>query len=1042
MRGFGRLNTYHASVAQPRAAIVAPASMSLWFDKDLSSADVATCLWKTGELNCPEIYVVAVYCDITADLDKYIPDNMQKVVRKCLLRQKPIILSIDSNAHSEWWGLETNDRGVMVEEFILTNSLRLENIGKPVTFIGRGTETRIDITLSSEIEIEGWSVNPDTIFSDHLMIEYEIMIKPRPMVMRQPIPEEPEKWIEFRENLPNSWGDQPQAWSRETIDSRAENITTKIKRALAATCKPRPEVNKQKKANFWNEELDALRTQVKRAYKKATKTKTNEDWDCFKAERNSFKNMLRSVKKKTWQEHCEGTIDVKAMAKLTKAINGSENKSVGLLTMKRGNQAANPEESMNGLLDVHFPGSVNELAESDENHSETMEWSLVQEEAKFITKQKVKQAIATFGPQKAAGTDGIKPVILQNLDEETLEELTNVMRACLALGYTPEIWRWSKVIFLPKPGKEDYTAPKSFRPISLTSFMLKAMERVVMWELERVTLKEHPLNPAQHGFRKGSSCESAIMDLVNDIESSTLRGGYALGVFLDIQGAFDNLRPESAIRGMEAKSFPPNVVKWYGQYLVSRKITVDIKGVKMNRSITKGTPQGGVLSPLMWNLAFDSLLELYETGPVRVRGFADDACLVITGKVPWEMQRIMQEAVSKAAEWGDQNGLTFGPAKTVPVIFTRKRKLAGGQPPKLVLKGKEVEYQNSAKYLGVILDTTLSYKEHIREKLGNARRLLMAVKNAVGKLWGPKPWLMKWAYTGMVRPMITYGAIAWGLKANSLTNIKAFKKIQRLAMMGSGPFRQSTPTAGLEVVFDIPPLELHIEAEGIVTLERIKGRNPERWDGIGHGKTRSTIRSWYQAKVDWGLKGVEVEKVNLEMHWDNNFVVDVGNKEGSGQDHEEGAVCCFTDGSKLDNKTGWGYTVRKDDMELAQCYGSLPDSNTVFQAEVEAIKQACDAVQADWGDSVYFYVDSQAALLAVNKYTSKTKQVRETICKLNALGETKTVQLKWIKAHVGTIGNERADELAKCGTYGDPNDQAVPLPSSLYRTLVRGTLRT
>ncbi len=78
--------------------------------------------------------------------------------------------------------------------------------------------------------------------------------------------------------------------------------------------------------------------------------------------------------------------------------------------------------------------------------------------------------------------------------------------------------------------------------------------------------------------------------------------------------------------------------------------------------------------PLMWKLAFESLLKLYEMGIVNICGFADDAGLTMSGSSPHILRSKMQKAVDAALEWGRQAGLAFSPAKTVAVLFMRKRK--------------------------------------------------------------------------------------------------------------------------------------------------------------------------------------------------------------------------------------------------------------------------------------------------------------------------------------------------------------------------------
>ena len=127
----------------------------------------------------------------------------------------------------------------------------------------------------------------------------------------------------------------------------------------------------------------------------------------------------------------------------------------------------------------------------------------------------------------------------------------------MLLGYTPKCWRESIVIFIPKPGKGDYTDARSFRPISLMSFFMKALERVVLWHLQEMVFLENPFNSNQHAFHKGRSCDSALSNMAEYLEKAQICEEYAVRVFLDIQGAFDNVTTEGMVKGMEDKNFDP-----------------------------------------------------------------------------------------------------------------------------------------------------------------------------------------------------------------------------------------------------------------------------------------------------------------------------------------------------------------------------------------------------------------------------------------------------------------------------------------------------
>ncbi len=96
------------------------------------------------------------------------------------------------------------------------------------------------------------------------------------------------------------------------------------------------------------------------------------------------------------------------------------------------------------------------------------------------------------------------------------------------LGYVPECWRRAKVVFIPKPGKEDC----SFRPITLTSFVFKTLEQVVLGYFEDTYNVYDRRNVNQHAFWISSSCDLALSDMVDEIESSILPGHFALGIFL------------------------------------------------------------------------------------------------------------------------------------------------------------------------------------------------------------------------------------------------------------------------------------------------------------------------------------------------------------------------------------------------------------------------------------------------------------------------------------------------------------------------------
>ena len=97
-----------------------------------------------------------------------------------------------------------------------------------------------------------------------------------------------------------------------------------------------------------------------------------------------------------------------------------------------------------------------------------------------------------------------------------------------------------RVVFIPKPGRNSYSEPRDYRPISLTWFLLKTLERLLDRYLRDEALALVPLHSKQHAYQAGKSVETAVLQLVVQVEKALNQQEMALGVFLDIERAFNN----------------------------------------------------------------------------------------------------------------------------------------------------------------------------------------------------------------------------------------------------------------------------------------------------------------------------------------------------------------------------------------------------------------------------------------------------------------------------------------------------------------------
>jgi len=284
-----------------------------------------------------------------------------------------------------------------------------------------------------------------------------------------------------------------------------------------------------------------LRKAANKAFHKAYKSKLEQDWQAHRAARRAFKELCRS-KRESLQDFCAKTEGMSEISRVYKLLDKANTVPLGMLKLPSGQWTNTLEEAYKHLLETHFPGC--KLASNINNCSTFVPVSSVRTKwvpssnwhvaSTVVTLDRISWAIKTMAPFKSPGI-GIYPILLQKGLQHLLDLLSDIYGASLALGYIPQIWRTSRVTFMLKPGKMEYTIAKSYRPISLTSFLLKGLEKLVDRYLRSGPLVYVPIHPRQHAFQAdqaGKSTESALHQLVGRIEKVFDAKEHSLGVFL------------------------------------------------------------------------------------------------------------------------------------------------------------------------------------------------------------------------------------------------------------------------------------------------------------------------------------------------------------------------------------------------------------------------------------------------------------------------------------------------------------------------------
>ena len=405
------------------------------------------------------------------------------------------------------------------------------------------------------------------------------------------------------------------------------------------------------------------------------------------------------------------------------------------------------------------------------------------------------------------------------------------------------------------------------------------------------------------------------------------------------------------------------------------------------------------------------------------QAYADDVAGLIIGKDPPTLVGIANRFMRRAEEWGKQHDLVFSKTKTEIVVFTRLKKWNPARP--FQMGGTRLAVSKTAKYLGVTLDSRLSFNPHIEGKVKAATQLLHRAGRLVGKTWGLTPSRARWVYTAMVRPFISYGAICWAKATATAKCETSLRKLQRIALIQITATYPSSPTAALEMLTGIRPLHLHVREMAIMASVRL-GREH-------HWQQRKTFphRGWLNTHSDFcnrireGIPELQMPEEETGLSWleSPSFSTHIGDRlEATGRTFGERDVICYTDGSKLDDgKAGAGAVIMEDGHEAA-LHEHLGKTTTVYQAEVRAIELATGHLleSGTSGRTIVFRVDNRAAIQSLGCPRTSKRSVKECFKALQKLSQNNMVTIEWVPGHAGVPGNEWADAEAKKGAKEAP----------------------
>ena len=208
----------------------------------------------------------------------------------------------------------------------------------------------------------------------------------------------------------------------------------------------------------------------------------------------------------------------------------------------------------------------------------------------------------------------------------------------------PEIWKKAKIIPITKPDTQNSRDVTKYRPISLLNIGGKILEKALINRINHHIHSTEFLKRNQYVFIPQTSTIDAIMAVKEFVQEGFRRGEITVTASLDVEGAFNSAWWPSMLKILQESGCPRNLLNLIKNYFCQRKATLTTNNITMERAVSKGVSQGSCLGPGMWNIFYNSLLNLTFTSGTKIVAFADDLLLLTRGKSVSEVENVANTA--------------------------------------------------------------------------------------------------------------------------------------------------------------------------------------------------------------------------------------------------------------------------------------------------------------------------------------------------------------------------------------------------------------
>ncbi|MCG8048788.1 MAG: reverse transcriptase family protein [Candidatus Thiodiazotropha taylori] len=435
-----------------------------------------------------------------------------------------------------------------------------------------------------------------------------------------------------------------------------------------------------------------------------------------------------------------------------------------------------------------------------------------------ISPEEVESAVKLAQCNKAGGDDGLCYEHIKYGGHMLFDILANLYTAIIRLAYSPKEMKKGVIVTLFKGGNKRKDNPDNYRAITLSSVLLKLLERILLTRIQLFDTIVPSIHSLQGGFKKQQGCVMTSFLVREAVQYAREKGSKVYACFLDVKKAFDQVWHE----GLFFKLYKSGVNKAIVRTIIN--LYTDMESCVKSQSyksdwfpVLQGTRQGGVLSPFLY-LIFDNDLS-WELEDSRLGlcvynincgspAVADDKLVLSLSKLG--LDRMLDICFRHSGRWRYE----FQPPKCVVIVFNESPLDYRIMSRQWALGEATINENVLYKHLGIYMNKYLSLDDSIKEAASKLKGTFLSLVNSGIHEGGLNPISSKRIYKSVVIPKALYGCELW----NSLLpkHVCILEKAHRFCVKFMQSLPRHTKTDVALILLNIRSIEYDIDYRKLI----------------------------------------------------------------------------------------------------------------------------------------------------------------------------------------------------------------------------------